>query len=87
VARMSLSQAFQEGSAQEWPSFSVGGWVQGAVREWDAGRVVFLGEAAMCSAQVTGPNREPMGMNDPAASQNPQFCLSTVRWLTGVLDR
>lgn len=87
VARMSLSQAFQEGSRQEWPSFSVGGWVQGAAREWDLGRVVFLGEAAMCSAQVAGPNREPMGMNDPQASQNPQFCLSTVRWLTGVLDR
>jgi hypothetical protein len=87
VARISLSQVFQEGSFAEWPQFSVGGWVHGAVREWDQGRVVFLGEAAMCSAQVSGAERFPMGMNHPEAPENAQFCLSVVRWLTGVLDR
>ena len=50
------------------------------------GRVVFLGEAAMFSAQVSGPERNPMGMNDPRAPQDAQFCLNVVRWLTGVLD-
>jgi len=85
-AMISLPQSFQEESRADWPKFSVGGWVHGAVREWDAGRLVFLGEAAMCSAQVSGPNRTPMGMNDPGASGNAQFCLNTVRWLTGVLD-
>ena len=83
VARISSGQTFRAG--EPWPSFSVGGWTHGAAREWGAGRLVFLGEAAMCSAQVSGPERRPMGMNDPRAHQNPQFCLSVVRWLTGVL--
>ena len=85
-ARISLEQSFQRGSRADWPEFSVAGWVHGAVREWDEGRVVFLGEAAMCSAQVSGPERNPMGMNDPRAPQDAQFCLNVVRWLTGVLD-
>jgi hypothetical protein len=85
-AAIDLSQGFQEGSWAEWPQFSVAGWVHGAAREWDAGRVVFLGEAAMCSAQVAGPERRPMGMNQPLAKQNPQYCLNVVRWLTGVVD-
>ena len=44
-----------------------------------------FGEAAMFSAQLAGPNRGPMGMNDPAAAQNPQFMLNVLHWLTGVL--
>ena len=85
-AQISLDQAFQQGAGTDWPEFSVGGWVHGAAREWDRGRVVFLGEAAMCSAQVSGPERRPMGMNDPRAGQNAQFCLNVVRWLTRVID-
>ncbi len=85
--RISLSQSFRQGSFAEWPEFSVAGWVHAAVREWDRGRVVFLGEAAMCSAQVSGAERNPMGMNHPLAPQNAQFCLNVVHWLTGVLDR
>lgn len=83
VARISSDQAYQEGAP--WSGFSVGGWVHGAAREWDGGRIVFLGEAAMCSAQVSGPDRRPMGMNAPRADQNPQFCLNVVRWLTEAL--
>ncbi|MCH7766830.1 MAG: hypothetical protein IH916_09770, partial [Acidobacteria bacterium] len=45
-----------------------------------------LGEAAMCTAQVSGPERRPMGMNHPKAPQNAQFCLNVVRWLSGLLD-
>ena len=85
-AWISLDQAFQQGPGRNWPEFSVGGWVHGAAREWDRGRVVFLGEAAMCSAQVSGPERRPMGMNDPRAGQNAQFCLNVVHWLTRVID-
>jgi hypothetical protein len=70
----------------DWPEFSVGGWVHGAARQWDDGRVVFLGEAAMCSAQVSGPQHSPMGMHAPGAKGNPQFCLNVVRWLTDVID-
>ncbi len=86
VGRISLEQSFQDGGREQWPGFSVAGWVHGAARRWDAGRAVFLGEAAMCSAQVAGPDRVPMGMNEPVAGQNPQFCLNVVRWLTGVIE-
>lgn len=86
VGRISLHQSFQEGPRQEWPSFPVDGWVLEAGREWESGRVVFLGETAMCSAQFAAGSRAPMGMNIPGAEQNPQFCLNVVRWLTGVID-
>ena len=55
---------------------------QGAVGEWGEGRVAFWGEAAMFSAQVSGEERRPMGMNLPEANQNPQLLLNLVRWLT-----
>ena len=41
----------------------------------------------MFSAQVSGPDRTPMGMNHPSAGQNVQFLLNVVHWLTGVLKR
>lgn len=59
--------------------------LQGALFELGRGRVGVFGEAAMFSAQVMGPRREPMGMNAPAAVQNAQFVLNTLHWLTGVL--
>jgi len=85
IASISPTQAFQP-DASKRAMFSVAGWVHGAARSWKKGRVVFLGEAAMCSAQLAGPDRNPMGMNNPMASQNSQFCLNIVRWLTGVID-
>jgi hypothetical protein len=48
--------------------------------------VAFFGEAAMFSAQVSGPQRLPMGMNAPLAEQNAQFVLNVLRWLVGVID-
>jgi hypothetical protein len=47
----------------------VGGWLPGAVMRVESGRAAFFGEAAMFSAQVTGPDRRPMGMNAPNAEQ------------------
>jgi hypothetical protein len=46
---------------------------------------VVLGEAAMCTAQLAGPQHVPMGMNNPLAPQNAQFCLNVVHWLSGLL--
>ena len=69
------------------PARPVGGWLQGATRKVERGRVAFFGEAAMFSAQRAGPKRNPMGMNAPMAEQNPQFVLNVLHWLTGVLDR
>lgn len=86
IAMTPLRQNFEDSPSSEWPRFPVGGWLQGAARRLGRGRVVILGEAAMCTAQVAGPSRRPMGMNAPEASQNAQFCLNVVHWLSGLLD-
>jgi len=69
----------------ETPRVPVGGWYQGAVIRFGKGRVAVFGEAAMFSAQLAGPNRGRMGMNAPVASQNPQFLLNVMHWLSGSL--
>lgn len=58
------------------------GHLQGAVLPSGAGRVAVFAEAAMFSAQVTGPNRSPMGMNDPTARDNAPFLLNVMHWLS-----
>lgn len=68
------------------PRMPAGGQLHGAVLRHGRGRVAVFGEAAMFSAQRAGPDRRPMGMNDPTAPQNVQFLLNVVHWLTGVLD-
>jgi hypothetical protein len=64
---------------------ATGGWLQGAVMRVGAGRAGFFGEAAMFSAQVTGADRRPMGMNAPGAEENFQFVLNVMHWLSGLL--
>ena len=63
----------------------VSGRLQGAVLTFGKGRVAVFGEAAMFSAQLTGPDKAPMGMNAPVAKHNPQFLLNLMHWLAGVL--
>ncbi|MDP3072010.1 MAG: DUF4350 domain-containing protein [Opitutaceae bacterium] len=70
----------------ETPRADVSGWSQGALVKAGRGRVAVFGEAAMFSAQRAGPDKRPMGMNDPAAKQNPQFLLNVLRWLSGVIE-
>lgn len=67
------------------PTLAADGLLQGAVLRHGRGRVAVFGEAAMFSAQRAGPNAVPMGMNDPAAAQNPTFVLNVMHWLSGVL--
>ena len=62
------------------------GLLQGALLTAGTGRVAAFGEAAMFSAQLTGPQRVPMGMNAPFAPQNAQFALNIAHWLTGALQ-
>jgi hypothetical protein len=69
----------------ETPRIPVKGWYQGAVMRFGKGRVGVFGEAAMFSAQLAGPNNNPMGMNAPIAAQNPQFLLNVMHWLSGKL--
>lgn len=70
------------------PSESTRGLLQGAVLRHGQGRVAVFGEAAMFTAQTqvlgnTVVHR--MGMNDPQASQNAQFVLNVLHWLSGLL--
>ena len=67
------------------PSAPVAGLLQGAALPSGRGRVAVFGEAAMFSAQLAGPDRQPMGMNAPLAGQNPQFLLNVMHWLVGIL--
>ncbi|MDQ3666413.1 MAG: DUF4350 domain-containing protein [Acidobacteriota bacterium] len=65
-------------------SVSAAGRAQGIAFKFGKGRVVVLGEAAMLSAQLAGPNKGPMGMNVPG-SDNRQLALNIMRWLSGLL--
>ena len=74
------------------PWFSAAGWLQGATRKLDHGRIAILGEAAMCTAQFDDLDGEidapliPQGINALHAPQNAQFCLNVMHWLSGLLD-
>ena len=39
----------------------------------------------MFTAQLSGPEREPVGMNAPGAEQNFQLVLNLLHWLTRTL--
>ncbi len=62
------------------------GWWQGAYKKYGKGRVVVFGEAAMFSAQLAGPQRVKMGMNNETAPENFQLLLNIIHWLDGKLD-
>ncbi len=70
---------------EKTPTVPGAGLLQGALLTYGNGRVAVFGEAAMFSAQLGGARRLPMGMNDPAAPQNPQFLLNVMHWLSGLL--
>lgn len=63
---------------------SAAGRAQGLILKSGKGRVVVLGEAAMLSAQVVGPNKMPFGMNRPGID-NRQLALNIMHWLSGLL--
>jgi hypothetical protein len=90
--RSALQQLARDAAAPASPFSSsfgapVNGRAQGVAITWGAGRVVMLGEAAMMSAQVfpaAGGGQGRMGMNVPG-SDDKQFALNILRWLSGVL--
>jgi hypothetical protein len=63
---------------------SAAGRSQGLAMSSGKGRVVVLGEAAMLSAQLAGPNKMPFGMNRPGID-NKQIALNIMHWLSGLL--
>jgi hypothetical protein len=68
----------------ERAGISAAGRAQGIAFSFGKGRVVVLGEAAMLSAQVTGPGGMKFGMNRPGID-NRQLALNIVHWLSGLL--
>ncbi|HET9479076.1 MAG TPA: hypothetical protein VFO72_07030 [Pyrinomonadaceae bacterium] len=65
-------------------SISAAGRAQAIALKFGKGRVVVQGEAAMLSAQIAGPNKNPMGMNVPG-NDNKQYALNVMHWLSGLL--
>jgi hypothetical protein len=65
-------------------SVSVAGWAQAVALKFGKGRVVVQGEAAMLSAQISGPDKRTMGMNVPG-NDNKQYALNMMHWLSGIL--
>lgn len=63
---------------------SAAGKAQGLALRAGKGRVVILGEAAMLSAQLTGHDNRPFGMNIPG-NDNKQLALNIMHWLSGLL--
>lgn len=66
------------------PSVSARGLIQGGVLPFGEGRVAVFGEAAMFTAQssVRDGVTFQMGLNHPSATENAQFVLNVVHWLT-----
>ena len=64
------------------PRISAANLLQGALVRHGSGRVALFGEAAMFSAQLAGPNRQPMGMNAPSARENYRYALNVLHWLS-----
>lgn len=60
------------------------GRAQGIALKFGKGRVVVLGEAAMLSAQLAGPQKMKFGMNRPG-TDNRQLALNIMHWLSGLL--
>jgi hypothetical protein len=74
------------GSQQTGPEkqTSAAGRSQGIALKFGKGRVVVLGEAAMMSAQLAGPQKMQFGMNRPGID-NRQLALNIMHWLSGLL--
>ena len=69
------------------PRVSARGLLQAGVLHFGSGRVAVFGEAAMFTAQtwVRDGTVGQMGMNHPSATENAQFVLNVMHWLTGSL--
>ena len=64
------------------PRDPAGGLLQGAALTHGKGRLVVMGEAAMFSSQLAGPDRRIMGFGAEGAEQNQRFALNLMHWLS-----
>ena len=83
VAFMKLADSANDLMPGQNPT-SAAGRAQGIAMSFGKGRVIVLGEAAMLSAQITGPNKMPFGMNRPGLD-NRQLALNIMHWLSRLL--
>lgn len=85
IAILMLSDAATDSPTYESEtSVSAAGRAQALALKFGKGRVVVQGEAAMLSAQVSGPENRRMGMNVPG-NDNRQYALNLMHWLSGIL--
>jgi len=68
------------------PRINAKGLAQGAYKKYGKGKIVAFGEAAMFCAQLAGPQKVRMGMNNDVAPQNFQLLLNIIHWLDGKLE-
>ena len=78
------STAFDRPTFGAETSSSAAGRTQAVAFKFGKGRVVVQGEAAMLSAQISGVDKHPMGMNVPG-NDNRQYALNLMHWLSGIL--
>jgi hypothetical protein len=78
------STAFDRPTFGAETSVSAAGRTQAVAFKFGKGRVVVQGEAAMLSAQISGVDKHPMGMNVPG-NDNRQYVLNLMHWLSGIL--
>jgi len=71
-------------TASENGNTSAAGRSQGLAMRPGKGRVVAIADAAMLSAELTGSDRRPFGMNVPDVD-NRQLTLNIMHWLSGLL--
>ena len=81
-AFLRIADSAVEATAEKKPA--QGSWAHGVAFRLEKGRVVVLGDAAMLSAQLTGSDKRPFGMNTPDVD-NKQLALNIMRWLSGWL--
>ncbi len=68
------------------PFHSAEDMLQGAYRTFGKGRVVVFGEAAMFTAQTSGPNFK-VGINLPEAKSNIQLLRNIMQWLVEIRNQ
>ena len=85
VSILSLSEAANDSTdVQAQTLVSAAGRSQAVALKFGKGRVLVQGEAAMLSAQISGPEKGKLGMNVPG-NDNKQYALNLMHWLSGLL--
>lgn len=71
---------------KDTPKISIEGWSQGAVKKYCKGKIAVFGEAASFTAQIIiGKKKKLVGVNSPDATDNAQFVLNVLHWLSGLI--